>query len=134
MGWEFCKRKPGTSFFTVRPNSMRYHEIFPLSRSELEKLLDSGNETAMIDALLSAAYYDPDWQWVESVCLRFLSHSDRGVRSNAVTCLGHIARIHKALDVEVVLPKLNSLKIDDPSIGHLVDDAIEGIRFFLRFQ
>jgi len=113
---------------------MRYHEIFPLSRPELEKLIESGNETAITDALLSAAYYDPDWQWVQNLCLRFMHHSDRGIRSNAVMCLGHIARIHKTLDWELVLPQLAALKLEDPALAPWIEDAVEDIRFFLRFQ
>ena len=113
---------------------MNYHEIFPLSRSELEKLIESGNETAITDALLSAAYYDSDWRWVQELCLRFMHHADRGIRSNAVICLGHVARIHKTLDVDVVLPQLAALKAEDPAIAPWVEDAVEDIRFFLGFQ
>ena len=104
-----------------------------MSRSELERLTDSGNESAIIEGLLSAAYYDPDWRWVQSLCLRFLAHSDNGVRSNAAICLGHIARIHGKLDIETVLPRLTELQ-GDASIGPWVEDALDDIKFFLRFQ
>ncbi len=112
---------------------MKYHEIFPMGRPELEVLLESGNESAIIEALLSAAYYDPDWRWVQGVCLRFLDHAEVAVRSNAATCLGHIARIHKTLDLELVLTRLLPLK-RDAAIGPWVEDALEDIRFFLRVQ
>jgi hypothetical protein len=112
---------------------MKYHEIFPMARPELEVLLESGNESEIIEALLSAAYHDPDWRWVQGVCLRFLDHSDVAVRSNAATCLGHIARIHKTLDLELVLPKLLPLK-GDAAIRPWVEDALEDIRFFVRVQ
>jgi hypothetical protein len=62
---------------------MRYKEIFPMDRRELEALIESGNDDAIIDALLSAAYYDPDWRWTQGVSLRFLDHAALGVRSNA---------------------------------------------------
>ncbi len=104
-----------------------------MGRPELEALIESGNESAIIESLLSAAYYHPNWRWVQGVCLRFLDHSDVGVRSNAATCLGHIARIHKNLDLDLVLPKLLPLK-GDPAIGPRVEDALEDIRFFLRVQ
>jgi hypothetical protein len=104
-----------------------------MSRGELEALIDSGNETAIIDALLSAAYYDPDWRWVQGICLRFLSHADLGVRSNAAICLGHIARIHKTLDLDLVLPKLVALK-QDAAISRWVEEALEDIHFFLGVQ
>lgn len=112
---------------------MKYHEILPLGRPELEALLESGNENAIIDALLSAAYFDPDWRWVQAACLRFLDHTDMRVRSTAAICLGHIARIHKNLDLDLVLSKLLPLKAD-VAIRPSVEVALEDIRFFLRVQ
>jgi len=105
----------------------------PTRRVEGQSLFESGNETAIIDALLSAAYYEPDWRWVQGICLRFLDHADAGVRSNAATCLGHIARIHKQLDIDLVLPKLLALR-GDTAVGPWVEDALADIRFFLRVQ
>lgn len=55
------------------------------------------------------------------------------LRLNAATCLGHLARIHKNLDLGLVLPKLLPLK-GDAAIGPLVEDALQDIRFFLRVQ
>lgn len=85
------------------------------------------------DALLSATYYDPDWRWVQERCLEFLDHNDRGVRALSATCLGHLARIHKKLDLELVLPHLAALK-NDPQIGSFVQDALDDIKFYLKFQ
>jgi hypothetical protein len=110
---------------------MQYKEILPMSRSELEAALESGNPAAIVDALLSAAFYDADWRWVQGICLRFLDHTDTNVRWNAATCLGHVARIHQILDLELVLPKLYLLKTDG-AIGPCVEDALEDIRFFIR--
>ena len=102
-----------------------------MTRPELEALIDSGNEIAIIDALLSAAYYDPDWRWVQGVSLRFLDHADVWVRRTAATCFGHIARIHKTLDLDLVLPKLQVLR-GDPAISSSVESALEDIHLFLR--
>jgi hypothetical protein len=87
----------------------------------------------MSDALLSAAYYEPDWRWAQNLCLDFLSHDDRALRGLAATCLGHVARIHRQLDVDVVLSRLATLKTD-PFIGGSVQDALDDIRFYLKFQ
>ena len=104
-----------------------------MNRADLEVSLNSGNIEAIYAALLSAAYYDPEWQWVQHQCLTFLNHADNNIRWVAATCLGHLARIHRKLDVEVVLARLAPLK-SDPEIGPGVEDALADIKFFLRFQ
>lgn len=57
---------------------LEYHEIFPMERADVERLLNSGNQQAIIDALLGAAFYDADWRWVQATCLRFLDHQKNG--------------------------------------------------------
>lgn len=102
-----------------------------MERAEIEHLLDSGHEPAMIEAILSAALFDPDWQWAQNLCLRYLNHRFKWVRWNAVTGFSHIARIHGQLDTNVVIPRLSALK-DDPDIGPNVRDSLDDIPFFLR--
>lgn len=112
---------------------MEYRDVLPMDRAELERLLESGNEGAIIDALLSAALYDPDWRWVQNTCFRCLDHPAKWVRWNAATGLGHVARIHKKLDLELVLPKLVGLR-SDPEIGLNVEDTLSDIEWFMRPQ
>ena len=112
---------------------MEYHDISPMDHSVLERLFESGNETAIVDALLSAAFCDPDWRWVQSMCLQFLDHPGVDVRWNAATCLGHIARIHRKLDTEIVVPKLIALQ-GDAAVAPNVEDVLDDIRWFLRSQ
>jgi hypothetical protein len=102
-----------------------------MDRAELERLLESGVEEAISDAFLSAASYDADWRWAQATCLRFLDHPAKNVRWNAATGLGYIARVHKKLDTELVVPKLKALRAD-PEIKSNVDDALEDIAWFLR--
>jgi hypothetical protein len=112
---------------------MQYQEIRSRDRQEIELLLRSPEKVERLDALLSATYYDSDWRWVQNRCLDFLSHSDHEERALAATCLGHVARIHQDLDIELVLSKLAPLK-NDPLVGSSVQDALDDIRLFLKFQ
>jgi hypothetical protein len=109
---------------------MEYREVLPVSRAEAEILLRSGDVTAIIPALLSAAYHDPDWRWVQCRCLELLNHCDLDVRRVAITCLGHLARIHRTLDLGEVLPKLSLLK-SDSSVCGWVEDALDDIRTYI---
>jgi len=112
---------------------MEYYEPLPMSRAELEASIESGNQTAITEALLSAAFFDPDWRWVQGICLRFLDHTDSIVRWYAACCIGHIARIHEVLDLDLVLPKLVSLKTD-AAIGPYIEEVMEDIRRWIRLQ
>jgi hypothetical protein len=112
---------------------MQYRGVQKRDRHEIESLLRSPEKTDRLDALLSATYYDADWMWVQNRCLGFLSHADHEERALAATCLGHLARIHKELDVELVLSKLAPLK-NDPFVGSSVQDALDDIRLFLNFR
>lgn len=102
-----------------------------MDRAELERLLESGNEAAIVDALLSAASYDSNWRWAQNMCLRFLDHASRDVRWNAVTGLGHVARIRRKLDREIVVPRLQALR-SDRDIRANVEDALDDINIFVR--
>ena len=112
---------------------MQHREVQERDRHEIELLLRSPEKLDRLDALLSATYYDSDWRWVQNRCLDFLSHAEYEERGLAATCLGHLARIHKRLDTELVLSRLAPLR-NDPLIGSSVQDALDDIRLFLKFQ
>jgi hypothetical protein len=112
---------------------MQYKAVVERSRPEIESLLRSCDGTEIADALLSASYYDPDWRWVQGQCLAFSRHEDQNVRSVAAICFGHLARIHRQLDLELVLQRLVEMR-SDRVVAPAATDALEDIKFFLTFQ
>jgi hypothetical protein len=112
---------------------LKYQAVIERGREEIELLLRSNDKQDMRNALLSAAYYDPDWNWVQERCLALSHHPDHNVRWIAATCLGHLARIHRQLDVELVLQRLTEMKAD-PLVKPAVEDALDDIRLYLKFQ
>lgn len=105
---------------------MRYEQPRPISREEAEAAIASGIPEEISAALLGAVYSEPDWRWIQAQCLRSRYHPDVWVRRNVATCLGHIARFHKQLDAEQVLPALAEL-LGDPEVSGFVDDALDEI-------
>lgn len=106
-------------------------EVNPITRTDAEAGLTSGIPDKICDALIRITYHDPDWRWVQDVCLQLASHSDPQVSGLAVTCLGHLARIHGVLDMEKVLPTLSRL-LDEPKISGRVADALDDINMYLE--
>ncbi|AXQ30455.1 hypothetical protein D0B54_18005 [Solimonas sp. K1W22B-7] len=82
-------------------------------------------------ALVSIAFYDGDWQWVQDQCLQYLDSQNEYVAGVAATCLGHVARIHGRLDRDKVLTALHA-KASDPRVSGFVADALDDMEMFLK--
>ena len=108
-----------------------YQEVLPISRKDAETIFSSGSSENIADALVSLAYYDSDWSWVQEICIRYLIGDNKNLQAVAATCLGHLARIHRKLDLEKVIPLLKKLQ-DNPKIGGIVEDALGDIDWYLK--
>jgi hypothetical protein len=100
------------------------------TRADLEELLSSDDPQSVCDGLLSASYWEPDWQWVQEQCLHYLDSLDSKVRAFAAQGLGYIAVFHGKSDLDRVIPRLTAL-LNDPEVGPIVEDAIEDVRHFV---
>jgi hypothetical protein len=110
---------------------MIYQSVEPINRGDAERIFAGENTDAMVHALLSVTYHDPDWRWAQAQCLRFLDTSNLDLRWIATICLGHIGRIHRVIDWDVVVPRLKSL-LDDPELGGIAEDALDDIKRFVK--
>jgi hypothetical protein len=109
---------------------MQYEEIDSISRSDAMIPLGSANSRDICNALVRLAFHDPDLRWVQGLCIELAEHSTVEVQSTAILCLGHLARIHRALDLEKVVPLLIDLR-KNPLLPGRVDDAMDDIEIFL---
>ncbi|MDB5971727.1 MAG: hypothetical protein JWQ90_4177 [Hydrocarboniphaga sp.] len=85
---------------------------------------------AICTALVSLAFHEEDWRWVQKRCLYFLESDDEDISGLAATCLGHIARIHRQLDKDVVVHALRS-KLSNAKIAGRIEDALDDIDTFI---
>ncbi|WP_158710247.1 hypothetical protein [Streptomyces sp. NRRL F-5126] len=98
-------------------------------RAEMLDALSSGDVSRSTRALLSLTYNDPDRPWVEEVLLEQVREgNDPQLRSLAVTCMGHLGRIHGSVSARL-LTCLEGF-LEDPDLGGIVEDAIGDIRHF----
>lgn len=109
---------------------MRYWEPQPISRADARAVFASGDAERISRTLVRLAYHDPDWTWVQNQCLRFLEASDPMVVTAAATSLGHLARMHRQLDLARVLPALQSL-LGDEEVAGFAEDALLDISHFM---
>lgn len=108
---------------------MKHECLLPIGREEAQCELDSGDFKRMSAALVRLALHDPDRTYVERVLGLHLQSSDAWVRGVAATCVGHIARIHGAIDAERLMPLLKNLAKDPRTRGRM-EDALEDIAMF----
>jgi hypothetical protein len=109
----------------------KYEEITPISRSEAEAIIRANRAENIPLALIRLAYFDPDWRWVQDLCISLSNHKDEWVRRACATCFIHLARIHGKLEREKVNPVLTRL-LGDPEIKGDVESTIEELKIFLK--
>lgn len=107
-----------------------YQEALPIGREDAEAAFSSGVSERICDALVRVTLSESDWRWVQEKCLHFINSSYPDVRGLAITCLGHLARIHKQLDLRKVLPLLENLR-NDADVSGRVEDAFDDIETFV---
>ena len=109
---------------------MKYEEILPVAKEQAEKVFGRNISDEIVQALLGVTWHVADWEWVQDRCLRFLDSPWPAVRDTAITCLGHLARIHKKLNTPKVLDALTK-KLADPACSGRAEDAMEDIEMFI---
>lgn len=110
---------------------MKYEEPTPTTKSEAKRILASSDLDRVREVLVYVALNEPDWRWVQEWCLRLLAHDDWSVRALAATCVGHVARIHRQLDLDRCLPALRAL-LDVPETCGYAESALEDVEMFIR--
>ncbi|MGC3998322.1 MAG: hypothetical protein QM767_12950 [Anaeromyxobacter sp.] len=109
---------------------MRFAQPQPVSKEAAEARLSSGSTESVAETLVALAFHEPDRAWVQDKCLRFAKDEDWRIRAVAATCLGHLARIHRALDLAVVWPVLLKLQ-EDADVRPYANDALDDVRMFV---
>jgi hypothetical protein len=107
-----------------------YENPTELPRSVACAQLKEGDAKARIQALLSLALYDPDWRWVQDKSLELLHDADSDVVSTAILAIGHLARRHRSLELDRVLPELHRLRAD-PAFSGRAGDVLDDIHTYV---
>ena len=111
--------------------SIKHFRKYPTTHEEWEDELLSENLESIFDVLVWITYYHDDWQWVQDWCLQFLDHRNPDVQALAVNCLADLAQLHKTLDTNKVVPRLQQL-MNDPEVQNSAEEAMRDINSVLR--
>jgi hypothetical protein len=111
-------------------SNMNYAPVMPRSREDLDLAFASNDPVTIHDALISAAYWDEDWEWAQQKCLLFSGSADGVVRNAVALALSFIAVFHAKLDLAVVVPLLEAMKTH-PETQSNAETALEDIEHFI---
>lgn len=115
------------------PRRLKYAAVEPLTHEEAEAALARNDPEELLNVVLGVALHDPDGAWAEEYCLRLVDHAHFSVRGNAVLALGHIARLHRRLDMEQVQPVLSAALADPHEyVRGQASSAIDDVEHFLE--
>lgn len=105
--------------------------ISEYSQAEIIKLLRSTDEEVVSQALLYMTFNIQDADWIQNTCLEFISTNENdSMRGLAITCLGHVARIHGKINEEHTVPAL-MLYLENESLSERAQNALDDIEIFV---
>src|SRR5437870_2328939 len=114
---------------------MKYEKLEPISKKEAKAHLARGDREAVCRTLVRVAMFEADWRWVQDQCLSFAQNDDSFIRGVAATCFGHLARIHRVIDEDKVIPAVRALLRDsDPQTRGKAEDALSDFSIYLGWN
>ncbi len=105
----------------------------PLSRADAEAALQSTDAAALGQTLIDIAYFEADGAWALAQALAFTRHADEDVANAATSAIGHIARIHRSLDMAEAILRLEELRANRGT-REAARFALEDIAKFVRLR
>jgi len=111
---------------------MIYKEPKRVTKHEMLFLLRSEKIPAICEAMVGLAYHEKDWEWCQNLFIKLikdLSQNDEILRT-AIICIGHIARIHRAINKAAVFEAFSVLREKGKFEGY-IEDAISDIDLFV---
>ena len=107
-----------------------YDEPKSVDKSEFLSIVTSGVIVLICDAIVRAAHFINDYNWLLQQYILLLEHPDLEVRGVTVTCIGHLARLNEKAKKDELLGILEPL-LSDSDLSGRVADAIDDVNTFL---
>jgi hypothetical protein len=106
--------------------NLAYERARDLDSSQTYKDLLSDDVGEQVRAILTISWHD-DWRFAQAVCFKYARHWNPYVRNISIVGLGHVARIHGAIDIGSVLELVGDLTragLDSGAFEAMFDDIM----------
>ncbi len=110
---------------------MKCEELVRIEREHAASELASNDFERISSSLLRLSLHDPDPLWLQQLLLQYLRHDHHWVRRVAALGLAHVARIHRQLDMNVVVPAIRELLVCPETMGD-AEQVLDEIHVFMR--
>jgi hypothetical protein len=105
------------------------------TRADVEAVLLRGDPDELLYVPIVVSLSPPDCAWAEDLCVRLAAHPDARIRANAITGLGHLARVARQSNLAIVAPIIKAALTDSsPQVRGRAGDAADDIEHFLGWQ
>jgi hypothetical protein len=103
------------------------------NKQEIESEIKSNNIDLATNKLLDICFNSEDWKWVQDICISLIKNKTvkEDLRRLAITCIGHLARIHSMIEKDKVLPFLEKVKKENENLAGTIDDTLDDISMFV---
>jgi len=108
----------------------KYDEPSEINKARFLEAVGAGIVALICQAIVDAAHYIDDYDWLLKRYGELLLHPDMQVRGVTVSCIGHLARLNDRADKQQLLSMLEPL-LECHDIAGRVEDAMEDINTFL---
>ncbi len=106
-----------------------YKTPIPISKKDAEKAALSKSASLICNALISISLYERDFLWAQDFVFKQIGSENDDVTSAAITGVGHLARIHRKIDVDKFVLEVQSLSKNVKFAG-LIEDVLDDIEMF----
>ena len=111
-------------------HGVKFEQPSPLSREAIAREIASNDTARIATAIIAAALHDNDRFYVESLIVELLRHPDPWVRGVSAMAAGHVARSHRALSMDRIVPMISELLADPRTRGN-AQDALDDVTMFV---
>jgi HEAT repeat protein len=112
-----------------------YRAIERYNKTEIGKIIEENDLDMLPLVILSVALYSNDYEYAENFCVRFSNHENFAVRANAIQGFGHIARMDRKSNKELIKPIIKkALKDENEYVRGSALDTIDDTKHLLKWK